>query len=105
MPRRKRPSLDPAQVYRVKSSFVARVGGVRRVYPAGPEVYAADHPAVVQCPHNFVPALPVERATAVPGEARGIRPPRKVVAVVESAESSNEGTEDSEVKDDDGGSE
>lgn len=79
MPKKKKPSLPQTQVYRVKSPFTARVGGVRRTYAAGPKVYRADDPVVVQCPHNFEPVLtspPVETTTAAPGEMRNVRPPR-----------------------------
>jgi hypothetical protein len=58
-----------SQLLRAVSSFATTIGKTEYFVRQG-EVLRADHPAVKGRRELFEPALPVEQATAAPGEKR-----------------------------------
>jgi hypothetical protein len=60
------------KAFRAVTSFVAEVDGVQRFVRPG-ELVASTDPLVKRHPELFTEEIPVEQATAAPGEKRGRR--------------------------------
>jgi hypothetical protein len=61
--------MAAAKLVRARVSFACKLGGVEYLVHAG-DVLPADHPAVKHAKDLFSAEVPVEQATAAPGEKR-----------------------------------